>query len=451
MKFRFSNYLYLFFFIIIACSKPRMTVISAGILPDNPLKFYLELETLDSTEIILDYWSTTPENALHKISKLATRHVITLSGLEPSTPYIYKLKMLKKGRVVYETEKAMFKTGTMPERVMSLVVEKQYPKPFEGHLLIRRFDEKGSNILINPSGKAVWYQEFDTTVLHPFAWTERQTVLSLQDSFIVAEHDLDGNQLLELDLKEKGFEFPIHHELIYHPNGNLLALSSVEKIYDLSKKGLSKTEKVKADALFLFDKDGKKLWEWSTFDVANPADDPKIKEYYQDWGHANSVSLDRDGNYLISFRDFSQVWKIDANDGHLIWKLGKGGDFKMPESAHFIAQHGAHINSEGHLMLFDNGDAKIRPYSRVLSFAIDEEKKIAEPQLLIDLSKDMTSYRMGSAYLIAPERILVCVTRKDATIAIMTSTGEILWQMRTGDATYRAYHIPNAFVEKKPQ
>ena len=50
-----------------------------------------------------------------------------------------------------------------------------------------------------------------------------------------------------------------------------------------------------------------------------------------DWTHGNSVSLTYDGNLIYSARHQDLVYKIayanGAGDGHVIWKLGKDGDF----------------------------------------------------------------------------------------------------------------------------
>ena len=68
------------------------------------------------------------------------------------------------------------------------------------------------------------------------------------------------------------------------------------------------------------------------------------------------------GDYLVSGRHMSTIYRISGVDGHIIWRLGgcyKGiSDFSMEEGLPFFWQHHARIRSENatHLIisLFDN-------------------------------------------------------------------------------------------------
>ena len=36
-----------------------------------------------------------------------------------------------------------------------------------------------------------------------------------------------------------------------------------------------------------------------------------------------ALHLTRDGNYLISFYNNGQIWKVNATTGNVIWKFGR--------------------------------------------------------------------------------------------------------------------------------
>ena len=91
-----------------------------------------------------------------------------------------------------------------------------------------------------------------------------------------------------------------------------------------------------------------------------------------DWTHANAIDYSStDGNLIVSIRNQDWIVKIDyANgkgDGHVIWKLGKGGSFTLkPLNKHdpwpwFSHQHNANFVDAGDktIELLDNGNTRV--------------------------------------------------------------------------------------------
>jgi outer membrane protein assembly factor BamB len=68
-----------------------------------------------------------------------------------------------------------------------------------------------------------------------------------------------------------------------------------------------------------------------------------------------ALRLTKTVNYLISFYNNGQIWKINATSGDVLWKFGKNGDFEIPANAVFDQAHAVHITDKGWLMFFDNG------------------------------------------------------------------------------------------------
>jgi hypothetical protein len=116
-------------------------------------------------------------------------------------------------------------------------------------------------------------------------------------------------------------------------------------------------------------------WDHLTFDewIEPPRPDPGSATS-RDFDHPNSLAFDRDGNYLVSFRNTAQVMKIDAVTGRVIWRLGGSrNDFTTTGDPFggFSAQHSATILSNGNLLLYDNGTSHEPPETRAVEYALD--------------------------------------------------------------------------------
>ena len=96
--------------------------------------------------------------------------------------------------------------------------------------------------------------------------------------------------------------------------------------------------------------------------------------------HGNSIEIDSDGNIILSNRAMSELIKFNRESGQILWRLGGPmNDFT------FIndplngpnRQHDARRLENGNLMIFDNGDQRLFPYTRITEYELDEENLIA--------------------------------------------------------------------------
>ena len=60
------------------------------------------------------------------------------------------------------------------------------------------------------------------------------------------------------------------------------------------------------DGIVIYDLKGNKIWKWNIFDHVDPTSESFIIR--EDWSHANAIDVDYDGNFLVSFRNFDQIW-----------------------------------------------------------------------------------------------------------------------------------------------
>lgn len=152
---------------------------------------------------------------------------------------------------------------------------------------------------------------------------------------------------------------------------------------------------------------GEVLFEWSSLDHVSPNETALPLPLGQagsgynsstawDYFHINSITKGSDGNYLLSARHASTIYKINGTDGSIIWRLGgKQSDFELGPNVAFGFQHHArylHEDVNGPVQvisLFDNsvygsesaggGDKEIHlfPYSRGKYIRLDEDSKTA--------------------------------------------------------------------------
>ncbi len=323
------------------------------------------------------------------------------------------------------------------------------PMSFQkGYVLLYQREVPGLINLVDVKGNVVWSHRLENAGFKMVSFTMNHTFLCITGT---RDNDIGyGNGILELSLKgdtifylqkgQKDFNHSIHHEIFLNPNNQIVTLSREEKVFDLRKVGGSKSDTVIGDGILVLDKSGNRIWSWTVFDTLNPLDDKGILKSKKDWMHANSISLDKDGNYLVSFYNNGQIWKINSTTGRVIWKFGKDGDFDIPVTTIFQSAHAAHMTNNELLMLFDNGTDIKR--SRSLAFEIDTVLKKAYPAINTWLPPSMYSDRMGSSYLIADTSLLVCSSRHK-TVCLTNLAGDFLWKLHTDSMmSYRAAFVP---------
>lgn len=411
---------------------------------NNVLLPTISFTSSDSNAYFVKYWPEGEEdNIFQSRHSTGIDHQIVLTNVTPNTTYSYLIYSQGTQQV---SDTLTFLTGELPFDIVTVKKRSVEEDVFDGYILIRKWAPIGSDVIINKEGDIVWYHLYDTTVRRAFNWTQRNSILSLYDSAQIVEYDLLGNKLLDMKLEDSEIPNMLHHDLLYNAKGDIVALTHDSVKMDLRKVGLGTDQFVRADGLIVIGVDGRVKWKWNLLDVYNPLDYPERKiDLKQSLGHANSITIDKDGHYIISFRDFSQLWKINAIDGSVIWRLGEGGDFKMNENDHFIRQHAIHFSPMGELMMFDNGDRKLRPNSRVLSITIDEESKEAKASRSISLPLELSADKMCSAEMIEIGKYLVCTSKKNGTLTVVNDAGEQLWRVDLTSPSYRAYYLSNPF------
>jgi hypothetical protein len=245
---------------------------------------------------------------------------------------------------------------------------------------------------------------------------------------VLREIDLAGNPLRETNIDAVNAQLTaLGHDIIYSfthdaqrlPNGQTAVIGLTERTVNLNG---TPTDYV-GDMILVLDKNLQVAWVWDAFDHLDVNRGPVLGEVVQpgsgepssavprlpavDWLHVNAVSWSpADGNLVLSIRQQDWVIKIDyrngAGDGHVIWRLGKDGDFTVNSTdpnPWFSHQHNAHYIADSTLLLFDNGNTRRasdpNAHSRGQVWKLDEETMTVTLVFNADLGN--YSFALGAA------------------------------------------------------
>jgi arylsulfate sulfotransferase len=306
---------------------------------------------------------------------------------------------------------------------------------FDGNIFLRKITSPGAQFAINSKGEVMWYQMSDSIITRVYTPYEK-SYLALYTKKEIHEITYNGDTLLKLSYGESGYDRILHHEIIKDGNNNIVAITEEILPLDLSGLGGEKFDTVRTHGIIKLSRTGEKLWSWSLDDVLDPLTYPEINRIKKDWGHANALSIDVDGNYLLSWRDFGQIWKINSESGEVIWKYG--GESIANKADKFYGQHDININLDGDYMILDNGLASVRRYTRALMFNTFGDS--IRNTLSIQLPDSLFTVRQGSVYQFAEDRFLFSSTMRKK-LAVTNRKGDILWLAKSDAGFYRAYYI----------
>ena len=243
---------------------------------------------------------------------------------------------------------------------------------------------------------------------------------------------------------------PDIHEFRVTPQGTALVLAYVPVRWNLeSIKGPAKGAALDSIVLELDIKTGHVLFEWhslghiplvDSFSAYNPG-------MPIDYTHLNSVSLDRDGNFLVSARNAWTVYKVDRRSGEILWRLGgKRSTFRLPRAARFVGQHDFTRALDGTYTLFDNGNVVPPPKraSRGLVFAVDPAAGSARIIRRLAQPHHLGTFSQGSVQVLENGHYVVGWGGGNPEVSEYGAAGQLLFDLRLVPKveSYRSYRFP---------
>jgi len=355
-------------------------------------------------------------------------------------------------------------TGPLPNGLPSVTVQSVGPSP-NGLTAFAVFNPAiltdGWALIVDSVGRVRWYLHKDRfiTDLQPQPGN-RYTVSVAQPeplSFSVLDYlpseyqevDLAGNFLRKWTTT--GGFVTDNHELRFTSSGTAILMGVDFRQEDLSALGGSSAAQVLGNVLQEVDSLGGVKFQWNAFDYFTVTDiDPGVPLTTSriDWNHGNAIDLDADGNYLVSFRNLSEITKIDSHTGNIIWRLGgRQSQFQfIGDTLKFSFQHGARRLPNGNLILFDNGNGHSPPFSRAIEYRLDEHAMTASAVWSYRPTPDIFSLALGLAQRLSSGNTLVTFGVQ-GTVHEVTPSSQRVWVMTLGGGywLYRAYRIASLY------
>lgn len=364
------------------------TVVTVRWTTPDAVVSHLEYGLVDASEVIL---AEEPEPS--------REHERVVLGLRAETEY--------HARVVTED-------GTTPE----FTFETGAVDPELARLTLTGSEDLGANfvlastagttwgpIVLDRAGNVVWWHRETGGFATTRAWLAHDGTAVYYN----AMHDTDNDLVEAADGKVVRVpldggpvsEIPVpflSHDFLELPDGSLAAIILNQQDVD--------GEPVIGNALVEVADDGTSREVWNAFNAFDPRTTTRVDDTLEDWTHANALDYDEaEDAWYLSLRNFGTILKIDRPTGAVEWGLsGTANRFTFADLAgRFRVSHQFEYR-DGHLLVFDNGDAT-RPYTRIVDLAVDEPALttslagIYEPDTYVYILGDVHTLEDGSRLL----------------------------------------------------
>jgi hypothetical protein len=198
---------------------------------------------------------------------------------------------------------------------------------------------------------------------------------------------LDSTLAVVDSVKIKNGYITDFHEFLMLPNGHVMMMSYHTIIYDMSTivPGGQTNCSLVINIIQEQDTDRNVVFEWRNIDYIPITDsDLDLTGSRINYGTLNAFKIDNDGNILASFRNHSEIMKINRGTGEVMWRMGSPrseftfvGEHEENAPYYYARQHNIERLPNGNISLFDNGQFHQPPYSRGVEYSIDEVNKVA--------------------------------------------------------------------------
>jgi hypothetical protein len=239
--------------------------------------------------------------------------------------------------------------------------------------------------ILDENGYIVWYLSNPTGKMNSdfqyFPQAHLFSFMNIQKNGSVNYILMNEKFQLIDTLKNTANLSPDAHEFHILPNGHYLIGAKSYKPYNTENQVFvtektNKTANAVGYVIQEFDKDKKLVFQWDSNDYLSPSDfidtyGFNAKDF--DYCHGNAIAQDKNGDFLVSFRNFDAVYKISRKTGKVRWKLGgKSNQFSFANSKSFMGQHYIRILPNGNISLYDNATHAENPkISRAVEYQLD--------------------------------------------------------------------------------
>jgi arylsulfate sulfotransferase len=391
-----------------------------------------------------------------------------VAGMLPNTNYVMRY-VLDDGTVSVPLP---FTTGSLPTNVTFPTFTIQQP-PAAGTDLtqdtVLHFGVAGAPGLIDTlatdlNGNIDWYYDSVANNFPSFAtslvpggmvYLIGGTLLGAAEANTLREIDLAGDTLRETNIGAVNAELAalgqhsitdFNHDAELLPNGDTAVLATTPRTINIRGKPVQ----YNGDMVIVLNQNFQVAWVWDPFQWLNVHRLPILGQGPTDWLHTNSVAWSpADGDLIVSLRNQAWVIKIDyangTGNGHVIWRLGAGGGFRVKSTAAspwFSYQHDVTYINNNTLVLFDNGNVRHskdkRAQSRGQEWILNEKTRVAT--LVVNVKLGNYASYTGSAQMLPSGALVFDSPLAEQTIEVLPDGSKTYVQkMNMPGIQYRSY------------
>lgn len=349
-----------------ACAAPDVVMSRVASNANNVLSAIVSAEVGSADSVVARFGrvgapldSVTPAlDARDELSPLVSMF-IPLFGLYDTTNYNIQVVAFNRCGTSAGTV-LTFATGKLPTDLPRYTAAGPDPSP--GYIA---FAAGNYGLVIDNTGRVVWYHRFPNGPGLNFQaqpngrYAARPASSTPGEIARWVEIDPLGEVTRTLSCA-RGLP-PRVHDLLAASDGSYWLLCDEVRTVDLSAAGGSSQALVLGTVVQHISVTGDVLFDWSPFDhleVDLQALEPGDRTGgVINWTHGNALDLDYYGYLLVSFRNLSEVIRIDTRTGAVMWRMGGSHNqftFENVGAPAFARQHGVRATGAGGLLLLDN-------------------------------------------------------------------------------------------------
>lgn len=427
----------------------------------NSLRVNVDIVFKKGCDYSIRYWRKDDPN---EVRTTKVRHTegdensVTLMFMYEKTEYEFEVDIEGTG---LRSKPLSFQTRSLPSDVTQYSIDRGVPGTIPGYIMQTAMRNNGYMTIADTDGNVLWYQhsqpegrdftaQFDVFnpclddnkiwFLNGYLFTTEGGAQSMGTTMGCV--DFEGNVSHFWASSDGTSPTPLaHHEIHELKDGNILVVGSSQKPFDLTPIGGAPGTVVSGDGYTVFTKEGKIVSQWDCFCEIDPVTCPytNAKAFYWDIVHGNSLGIDSEGYYYMSFNRINQIWKIDPQTGKVLYRVGENGNVAMDPKGYPSGVHAATPLSPDRILCLDNGIEST--ISRGLIYKVDPGTMTAKVETIVELPVEYASYDRSNASLICNGSYLMFGMTNSKVVVFTDLDGNIAKTLRTSVASYRTLYL----------
>jgi Arylsulfotransferase (ASST) len=449
------------------------TVIAAN--PENVLSTVVTFDAASADSARAVFWSdsdsvATPYYAVPR----GVGRIVTL-GLRPNASYRSIVEAIGQGGAT-RSDTTRWLTASLPASLQGVRLELA-GAPASGYLVTALTqDSDAFAVAFDRSGAIRWYRRFPASVGEIAIGSAQQS----DNNFSVFVGASTGWE----PVNGRYFEFAPDGEVVqsytagppYYTDPHEMVLASAgtptERVllfgYDLRRLDLTAfggqaAQLVAGHTILRQWPTGAVEFLWSAWDnfsvqdwVAIPSNLAQLTSI--DFDHPSSLEIDSDGNYIVSFASMTEITKIDAVTGRIVWRFGgRHNQFTIigDPLGGFGIQHDVRRLDNGDLLVYDNGNFHSPQQSRAVEYRLDTRLMTATLVWEYRHAPSVYTPFVGSAQRYQNGNTLVGFGAAGLMTEV-TSDGRVVWEGRLTvpgrpfTLFYRVRKVPSLYRSERP-